>query len=198
MRSAAHFALIAAMALSGCARMTTEKPPIQVFPDMKRQPKYKSQAESGFFPDGRAARQPVPGTVAQGQLKGDEGYYTGAADGMYVGRNPLPITAELLARGQERYNVYCAPCHDRTGSGRGLVGQKSMWLANSLHDQRIKEMVDGELYQVVSYGRRSMPGYRFQIPAEDRWAIVAYVRALQRATSGTIEDVPADLRGELR
>jgi mono/diheme cytochrome c family protein len=193
-------AIVAAaiVVLAGCAGLSTDKPPIQVFSDMKRQPKYKPQESSGFFTDGRTDRSPVSGTVAVGRLNEDEGFHTGAAGGRYVGRNPLPITAATLARGQERYNIYCAPCHDRTGSGRGLVGQKSMWLANSLHDPRIKSMVDGEIYQVISLGRRSMPGYRFQIAAGDRWAIVAYVRALQRATSGTIEDVPADLRSELR
>ena len=165
---------------------------------MKNQPKFKGQAESDFFSDGRSGRRPVPGTVAIGQLKEDEGFYTGAKDGLYVGSNPLPINDELLTRGQERFNIYCAPCHDRTGSGRGMVGAKSMWLANSLHDDRAKQMVDGEIFQVISYGRRSMPSYRFQIPERDRWAIVSYVRALQRSTSGTIEDVPADLRGELR
>lgn len=191
-------AAAAAIFVAGCAGLSTEKPPIEVFPDMKRQPKYKPQESSSFFSDGRTDQRPVPGTVAVGRLNEDEGFHTGAAGGQYLGRNPLPITAETLTRGQERYDIYCAPCHDRTGSGRGLVGQKSMWLANSLHDPRIKSMVDGEIYQVIALGRRSMPGYRFQIEANDRWAIVAYVRALQRATSGTLGDVPADLRSELR
>ncbi len=183
----------------GCGlNLPSEKPPIQVFPDMKRQPKFKAQEENTFFRDGRSGRRPVAGTVAIGLLDADEGYRTGAEDGMYVAVNPRPIDRNLLKRGQERFNIYCAPCHDRTGEGRGIVGQKSLWLANSLHDIRIKSMVDGEIFHVISYGRRSMPGYRFQIPDDDRWAIVAYVRALQRATSGAIEDVPADLRSELR
>ena len=197
MRAGLLTALIA-LALAGCARMPTEDPPIQVFPDMKRQPKYMPQAAAGFFPDGRAARRPVPGAVARGDLRDDEGFYTGAVDGLYVGRNPLPLNAETLERGQERYNIYCGVCHDRAGEGKGLIGQKSMWLPTSLQDDRVKHMVDGEIFQVISHGRRSMPGYRFQIPERDRWAIVAYVRALQRATSATIDDVPADLRNELR
>ena len=184
--------------LAGCQGRTSRKPQLEVFPDMDRQLKFKAQTGSTLFADGRSNRRPVPGTVAQGQLKADDGYYTGEKDGMYVGKNPLEISEGLLARGQERFNVYCAPCHDRTGSGRGLVGVRSMWLANNIHDARIKEMVDGELYSVISYGRRAMPGYRFQIDERDRWAIVAYMRALQRTTSATIEDVPADLRRELR
>jgi hypothetical protein len=194
-----HYLLIAALvALAGCGRTTTTNPPIQVFPDMKQQPKLETQHSSDFFPDRRATRRPVPGTVAVGQLKEDEGFYTGIQNGMYVGRNPLGITEEVLVRGQERFNIYCAPCHDRAGTGRGIVSQRGVWPALSVHDDRIKNMVDGELFDVITHGRRTMPGYRFQISERDRWAIVAYVRALQRATSGTVEDVPADLRGELR
>lgn len=188
---------VAVLALGGCARMTRTSPPIEVFPDMDRQPRYDVQAASPFFPDGRASRMPVPGTVAQGQLRADEGFETGAVNGMYVGRNPLEINETTLARGQERFNIYCAPCHDRAGQGRGIVGQRSLWLASNLTDDRIRQMVDGELFHVATYGRRTMPAYRFQVPTEDRWAIIAYVRALQR-TTGTIEDVPQDLRGELR
>jgi len=194
----ATWALGAALLLAGCAGQTTRKPPIEIFADMKRQPKLEAQEASAFFADGRASRMPVAGTVAQGQLDEDPGFATGVENGMYVGRNPLPLDEAVLARGRERFEIYCAPCHDRAGTGRGIVGQRSLWLANSLHDDRIKEMVDGELYYVISNGRRTMPGYRFQIPERDRWAIVAYVRALQRATSGTIEDVPPDLRRELR
>jgi len=190
-------AVVAVLVLGGCAGTTSTNPPIEVFPDMDRQPRYDVQAASPFFADGRASRQPVPGTVAQGQLRADESWETGAIDGMYVGQNPLELNVETLERGQERFNIYCAPCHDRTGQGRGIVGQRSLWLATNLTDQRIRDMVDGELYHVATYGRRTMPGYRFQVPASDRWAIVAYVRALER-TSGTIEDVPADVRGDLR
>ncbi len=187
-----------AVLLSACAGQTSRKPQVEIFPDMKRQVKVKPQEASAFFADGRGSRAPVPGTVAQGRLDDDGPLATGAENGMYVARNPLPLDEKVLARGQERFNIYCAPCHDRTGSGRGIVGQRSSWPANNLHDDRIKAMVDGEIFQVITYGRRTMPGYRFQISEQDRWAIVAYVRALQRATSGTIEDVPEELRRELR
>ncbi len=189
---------MAVLLLGGCAGQTSRTPPIEIFSDMKRQPKLEAQEASPFFADGRAARPPVPGTVAQGALDEDPAFSTGVQDGLYVGRNPLPLTLEVLKRGQERFNIYCAPCHDRAGTGRGIVGQRGLWPANSLHDERLKQMADGEIFQVISYGRRTMSGYRFQISEHDRWAIVAYVRALQRATSGTIEDVPSDLRRELR
>ncbi len=194
----ATLGIASALALAGCAGQTSRKPPIEIFSDMKRQPKLEAQEAHAFFADGRASRMPPPGTVAQGQLDADAAFATGVENGVYVGRNPLPLNQQVLQRGQERYNVYCAPCHDRAGTGRGIVAQRGAWVANNLHDERIKQMVDGEIFQVVTYGRRTMPGYRFQISEQDRWAIVAYVRALQRATSGTIEDVPRDLRRELR
>jgi mono/diheme cytochrome c family protein len=118
---------------------------------------------------------------------------------MYVAKNPLKIDKQTLQRGQERFNIYCAPCHDQAGSGHGIVPTRTpSWLPTPLIEQRERNMVDGEIFTVISQGRRSMPSYRFQIPEQDRWAIVAYVRALQRSTDARIEDVPDELRGELR
>jgi mono/diheme cytochrome c family protein len=185
------------LALAGCGT-TTRKPPIEIFPDMDRQPKYKALAQSPFFADGRASRMPPPGTVAVGQLRPDESYFTGIQGNLYLGRNPRPIDRALLARGRERFEIFCAPCHDRAGDGKGIVATRTSWLAVNLHEERIVQMTDGELFHVVTYGRRTMPGYRFQISADDRWAIVAYIRALQRATQATLEDVPAELRKGVR
>ena len=191
--------LLPLLALAGCGGVTTRKPPIEVFPDMDRQPKYKPQAASTFFGDSRASRSAVAGTVAVGQLREDDAYETGISSGMYIGRNPLPMDAALLARGRERYDIYCAVCHDRTGSGRGIVPLRvPSWLPTNLSDERIRKMSDGELFNVSSDGRRTMPGYRFQIPVKDRWAIVAYVRALQRTREGTLADVPPELRQAVR
>ena len=187
------------LSLVGCGGVTTRKPPIEIFPDMDRQPKYKPQAASVFFSDGRASRSAIPGTVATGQLREDDGFETGISSGMYIGRNPLPMDAALLARGRERYDIYCSVCHDRTGSGRGIVPLRvPSWLPTSLLDERIRQMTDGELFNVSSDGRRTMAGYRFQIPVRDRWAIVAYVRALQRTREGTLADVPPELRPAVR
>jgi hypothetical protein len=195
MHSRTPYAVIAALAplallLAGCAGSTSRSTPIEVFADMDRQGKFKPQTARD--------QRPVPGTVAAGQLIEDDTYHTGQENGMYIARNPLPITKETLLRGQERFNIYCTPCHDGTGSGHGIVPLRSSWLPTNLREQRVRNMVDGEIYTVISKGRRSMPGYRFQIPEKDRWAIVAYVRALHRATDGRIEDVPNELRGELR
>jgi len=178
--AAIPLALIAA----GCSS-TSRRPPLEIMPDMKHQAKYLPQAGSPFFADGRASRRPVEGTVARGQWNDDA-------------TRPLPIDKATLERGQERFNIYCAPCHDRSGTGRGIVALRSSWLAGNLHDQRIRDMSDSQLFDTIAHGKRTMPGYRFQIEARDRWAIVAYVRALQRAWTGTLADVPPELRNELR
>ncbi len=191
--------LSSAFLLTGCTnrqRVTQ----IEIWDDMKRQPKVKAQQASAFFADGRANRAPVAGTVARGHLRDDSVFYTGMIDAeTYAGKNPVPITMDTLKVGQTKFNTYCSPCHDRTGSGKGIVALRTpAWQPTNLQDDRIKKMADGEIFTVISHGRRTMPAYRFQVTENDRWAIVGYLRALQRATSGTIEDVPADMRAELR
>jgi mono/diheme cytochrome c family protein len=181
--------LASTLVLFGCGTYSRH-PQIELIADMDHQPKYKPQTAAG--------QRPLPGTVAQGQLKADIVFSTGLENGMYTGKSPLPVTAELLARGQERFNIYCAPCHDQTGSGRGIVALRGNWLPTNLVDARARGMTDGEIFQVISNGRRSMPAYRYQVLERDRWAIVAYMRALERATAGTLDDVPPELRSELR
>jgi mono/diheme cytochrome c family protein len=181
--------LAGSLALLGCGTHSRH-PQIELISDMDHQPKVKAQSV--------AAQRPVPGTVAQGQLKADEMFTTGLEHGMYTGKLPVAVTAELVARGQQRFNIYCAPCHDQTGSGRGIVALRSNWLPTNLLEARARGMNDGEMFYVISNGRRSMPAYRYQVVESDRWAIVSYVRALQRATAGALEDVPPDLRSELR
>ncbi len=196
---AAAVLALAATALTGCSNFPSRQPPIWVWWDMKKQDKYKPQAESVFFADGRTSRAPVEGSVAQELYRPDTAFSTGInPDGTYVARNPLPVTKETLVQGQRKYDIYCAPCHDRTGSGRGIVPTKAVWVPGNLHDERIVNFVDGELYHVIANGRRSMPGYRYQISENDRWAIVAYIRALQRAWLGTMNDVPPELQGRIR
>jgi len=193
-RPAAFLLLLLA---AGCG-VTTRQTPVEVFSDMRRQPRYKPQGTSAFFTDRRASQGAVPGTVAVGQLRDDEAFETGMVSGKYVDRISAPVDAALLARGQERFDIYCAVCHDRTGSGRGIVPLRTSWLPTSLLDDRVLKMPDGELFSVATFGRRTMPAYRFQVSARDRWAIVAYVRALQLARRGTLADVPAELRSEVR
>jgi mono/diheme cytochrome c family protein len=192
--------VVAASSLLGaCSNFTSRQPPIWVWDDMKKQDKYKAQMSSAFFSDGRATRRPVEGTLAQEMYRADEPYATGvAADNTYVAKNPEPLNKATLLEGQAKFNIYCAPCHDRTGSGRGVVPLKATWVPGNLHDDRIVNYVDGEIFHVITMGRRSMPGYRFQVSEKDRWAIVAYVRALQRSWRGTMNDVPADLQAKVR
>jgi mono/diheme cytochrome c family protein len=190
--------IAAAVVLSGCAGQTSRNSPLIIFPDMDRQGRYEPQGKSSFFSDHRASRPAVEGTVARGMLKEDDVLYTGVVNNQWIGKNPLNIDMELLQTGQRRFNTYCSPCHDRTGQGRGVVGQRAMWIPTNLHEDRVKAFNDGEIFNVVTNGRRSMPSYKTQVTAADRWAIVAYVRALQRAGGSTAEDVPQELKADLR
>jgi mono/diheme cytochrome c family protein len=190
-------ALVIALLLSGCAGTPSRETPVEIFGDMAHQPKYKSQSASRFFPNGMANQGPVAGTVAVGHYAPEDVMATGVADGQYVGRMPIDVNPAVLRQGQAKFNTYCSPCHSRVGDGRGIVGTRSGWIASSLVDQRAMDMADGYLYHVITAGVRSMPAYNTQISVADRWAIVSYVRVLQKAHNGTSEDVPADMKGRL-
>lgn len=188
------------LVLSSCGLQKSREPQREVWDDMRRQEKFKPQQFSKVFPDGHASRRPPVGTVARGYLKADEVFKTGliSAD-TYVGKNPVAIDAGLLKLGQKRYNVYCTPCHDQAATGHGTVAAKApTFQPANLHDDRIKKSSDGEIFYVISNGKRTMPPYKFQVADErDRWAIVAYVRVLQRMSSGAIDDVPQAMRTSL-
>ncbi|MGC8792873.1 MAG: c-type cytochrome [Bryobacteraceae bacterium] len=179
-------AVILLVALAGCSR-TSRKPPLEIIPDMDRQPRFRVQGETNFFPDRRMSRPPVPGTVARGRLPSAP-----------TESSPLPWNMQTLERGRQRYEIYCTPCHDRTGAGRGMVAVRGKWPAGDLRETRLQQMSDREIFEVITNGRRTMPAYRFQIPEDDRWVIIAWVRVLQRAARGTLADVPPELRRELR
>lgn len=165
---------------------------------MYNQPRYKTLAESEFYPDGSSARPLPEGTVPRGFLKEDEVYYSGRlADGNFVTGFPFAVSLDLLRRGQERYNIYCSTCHDRAGSGNGFVVQRGYKQPPSFHIDRLRLMAPGYFYQVISEGFGVMPSYKYQIKPQDRWAIVAYLRALQYSQNATIEDVPAEERAQL-
>lgn len=198
MRQRIMWAVAGAIVLTGCAGQSTRQAPVTIFPDMDYQGRYDPQTDRKFFADRRASRTPVPGTVARGLLKEDNVVFTGVQNGQYIGKNPLTIDEQLMKTGQRRFNTYCTPCHDATGQGRGVVAQRATWIPTSLQDPRVKQFNDGEIFHVITNGRRSMPAYKYQIIENDRWAIVAYVRALQRTTAATIEDVPADQRTSLK
>jgi hypothetical protein len=175
----------AVMLLSGC-RM-----------DMHIQPKYLPYEATDFFADGREERQPVPGTVARGQLRLDELFYSGKVNGVEADQFPFPITRADLERGRERYNVYCTPCHDYTGSGRGMIVQRGFPQPPSYHTQRLRTAPVGHFYGVITNGFGAMYSYAARIEPADRWRIAAYIRVLQLSQNATVEQVPADQRAKL-
>ncbi len=180
-RAASILVLCCLAVLCGCWRgATSPRPPWHPNPNMDNQPKYRAQAASEFFADGATMRQPVPGTVARGELHEDTAFYTGFDDsGAPVATIPIEVDETLLARGQERYAIYCAPCHHQRGNGKGILWDRAQIQSADLHEQRLKDVPDGEMFDVVSNGLGLMSGYKYPIPPRDRWAIIAYVRQLQ-------------------
>jgi mono/diheme cytochrome c family protein len=168
------------LAAAGCRGWTSEKPPIHVNPSMDHQPKYRPQAASAFFYDGSAMRPPVPGTVARGELREDRAIYEGKDEtGKDLVRSPVETTPAVLARGAERFRIYCAPCHDARGNGKGILAAQGL-PTTSLHIDRLRTVEDGYLFDVITNGRGLMPSYRWPISPADRWAIIAHVREMQR------------------
>jgi hypothetical protein len=166
--------------------------------DMHDQPKYVPLRPSDFFEDGRSAR-PIPaGTVARGYLEADTALNTGkGADGMFIDAFPFPLTKEVFLRGQQRFNIYCTPCHDRTGAGLGVVVRRGFRRPPSYHIDRLRQAPNGYIFDVMTNGFGSMPDFSAEILPADRWAIIAYIRALQLAQQATVNDVPADARAQL-
>jgi mono/diheme cytochrome c family protein len=165
--------------------------------DMHDQPKIKPLAESDFFADHRGARPRVPGTVARGHLGEDEALNTGKVNGAPVETLPVPLTEELVRRGRERFETYCSPCHGRTGRGDGMVAQRGFKKPPSYHVDRLRAMPVGYFFDVMTNGFGAMSDYSAQVAIQDRWAIAAYVRALQLSENARSADVPADRRPEL-
>ena len=175
-------ALMSVLALSGCARgCTSSRPPIHPNPSMDDQPKVLAQTASEFFYDGSSMRQPVPGTIPIGGLKEDAAFFTGkGADGQFIATIPVPVNEALVERGHQRYTIYCQPCHDARGDGKGILFQRGNIPTASFHQEKILKYTDGQIFDVVTNGAGLMPGYRWPIPPADRWAIIAYVRELER------------------
>jgi mono/diheme cytochrome c family protein len=166
--------------------------------DMHDQPKYIPLRESSFFSDARSARPFVAGTVARGQLNDDVLLYTGKDDaGADATMFPMTIDAKVLERGQERFNIYCSPCHGRTGFGDGMVARRGYRAPPSYHQDRLRQAPVGHFFDVITNGFGAMPDYAAQVRPEDRWAIIAYIRALQLSENATISDVPADAQRQL-
>jgi mono/diheme cytochrome c family protein len=165
---------------------------------MHDQPKYTPLRASSFFADGRSARPVVAGTVARGQLRDDALLYTGKLNGAVATTFPLPLDAALMARGRERFDIFCAPCHGRTGVGDGMVVRRGYRRPPSLQEERLRNAPVGHFFDVITNGFGAMPDYATQIGVHDRWAIVAYTRALQLAGHATIGDVPPAERERLK
>ena len=194
------FIVVAVVSLAGFRGCTSTRSPIELFDDMVRQPKYKAQGRSAFFADGRTDR-PIPAnTVARGDLQVDDHRYRGKkADGSFARGFPaaLPVTHELMARGQQRYTIYCAPCHGAVGDGQGITKAYGMTATPTYHDDRLRQMAEGELFATITNGKNTMMPYADKLPADDRWAVIAYLRALQRSQDGRLDDVPAAARAQL-
>ncbi|MGH9430452.1 MAG: c-type cytochrome [Terriglobia bacterium] len=165
--------------------------------DMHTEPRYDPMAPSAFFADGRSERPLVPGTVARGHLRTDELLYTGQINGQLANVFPFPITRQDLERGRARYNIYCTPCHDYTGSGQGMVVHRGFPAPPSYHIQRLMQAPVGHFFDVMTNGYGTMYSYAGRVSVKDRWRIAAYIRTLQLSQAATLDDVPASERQKL-
>lgn len=216
------FAVVALVAFTGLRGHKFSRPPLELFPDMDVQPKVKPQQGSPFFADGRAARPPVDGTVPMGYAMpqhkphgGSVGLGTSPYNNIFFSSSPdyfdtgkmganwgtgLPfrMTPAAMNRGRERFGIYCAICHGDTGAGDGMAHKFGLGTVQSLLQERIRTMADGEIFNTISHGKNTMMGYGDRIQVPDRWAIIGYLRALQLSQGGaTLEDVPPDERAKL-
>ncbi|HEY5382828.1 MAG TPA: cytochrome c [Acidobacteriaceae bacterium] len=172
-------AMAAMLVLAGCRQ------------DMQDEPKFFPQRGTTFYPDGRSVRPQVENTVARSQGDEDSYFYTGIVNGKEGDGLPIPLIADTMARGQERFNIYCAPCHSRVGNGNGMIVQRGYRPAGDFHTDRLRHATLGHFFAVITNGYGSMPDYAAQIAPQDRWAIAAYIRALELSQDATPADVPA-------
>ncbi len=198
------------VSIAGFRGGKSRRPPIELFPDMDRQPKLRPQTHNSLFADQLSSRLPVEGTVPRSNptaLEGREIYSfednplnTGRVPGTtnFVETIPLPVTEQLLTRGQQRYVINCAPCHGASGDGKGITSKYNMLAMANFHDVRLVKMPDGEIFNTITYGKNLMGAYGPNVTITDRWAIVAYVRALERSRLASLDDVPEASRSTLR
>jgi mono/diheme cytochrome c family protein len=201
----------AVVGIAGFRGHLSRRPPLEIFPDMDRQLKLRPQQPNDFFANGVSSQLPPPGTVARGTpmwtVHGpvypyeDAPVNTGRVIGStnFVATNPLPVTEELLERGRARFDIYCAPCHGALGDGNGITKKLNLMPAvANLQDKRIVEMTDGEIFNTVTHGKNLMGAYGPLVSVEDRWAIIAYLRALQLSQVGSTNDLPPAERSMLK
>jgi mono/diheme cytochrome c family protein len=178
--------LAAGLTVAGCSQR------------MDVDPKNEPLSESGFFPYGQTVRPQVAGTVARESAGPNDTVYTGKVNGQYAGSIPLPLTRELLERGHQRFNIYCSPCHGRLGDGQGMIVQRGLQGPVSFHEQRFLDYPPGYFFDVITNGRGAMYPYGYRIAPRDRWAIIAYIRALQLSQNASVNDVPPDRLAQMR
>ena len=193
--------VVGLMLIAGCRGTPSKKPPVHPNLNMDFQPRFDPQEENDFFPDKRAMRKPVRNTVPRTknfeQLINPR-YAEGREEsGAYVKRIPHPVTLDFVKRGQERFNIYCSPCHGLAGDGQGIVIQYGYVPTPTFHSDQLRNVEDGYIYSVIKNGIRTMPAYGHLVPVEDRWAIVAYIRALQRSQHASAKDVPPEVLNQL-
>ena len=191
------------VAIAGKRGSLSRRPPIELFADMNRQPKLRPQTPDVFFADGRSSRTQIQGTIAREDTNFEDmpvntGHVTGTTN--FVETIPIEVTAKLMARGQQRFNINCAPCHGAQGDGRGITVRVGAMppTPKNLHDKTYVVMTDGELFNTITYGKNLMGPYGANVTVEDRWAIIAYLRALQLSQLGTLDDVPEQSRSTLK
>jgi len=164
---------------------------------MANQPKYDPLEPSAFFADGMSARQRVPGTIARGELVNDDFLHTGKMNGKDGDGFPFAVTNEVMNRGQERFNIYCSECHGRLGDGNGMIPSRGYRRPPTFHSDALRNAPTGHFFDVMTNGFGAMPPYNVQVPVEDRWKIIAYIRALQLSQNGTVNDLPPDQLAKL-
>ncbi len=190
----------AVVGVAGFRGSKSRREPIELFPDMNRQPKLRPQNTDVLFEDGRSSRMPIAGTIARGDRFQDIPVNTGREPGTtnFIDVIPVDVTAKLMARGQQRFTINCSPCHGAQGDGNGITKKYGMAVVANLHDKRIVELKDGEIFNTITYGKGLMGPYGPNVTVEDRWAIIAYLRALQLSQLGTMDDVPPQMRSTLK
>lgn len=190
--------VVSIVSIMGFRGSTFTEPPLEVFPDMDHQSKYKPQGTSAFFADGRTDRLPVEGTVARGQLKDDEFLHYGKDGEAWATGFPMPVTADLIREvGKPKYEIYCTPCHGGTGDGNGVTKARGMVVTPTYHDDRLRDMAEGEIFNTLTNGKGLMGYYKDKLSPEERWAVIAYMRILQRAQNASVDDVPQANRKDL-
>jgi mono/diheme cytochrome c family protein len=194
-------AVVAILSVAGLRGGLSRKPPLEVFADMDRQPKLRPQTTAAFagFADGLSSRLPVAGTVSRESYREADEFSVGKkADGSWVDAIPATVSRELVQRGRERYDIYCAPCHGLAGDGNGVTTKFGMAAVAKLHDERLIKMADGEIFNTISNGKNLMLPYADKLEPPDRWAVIAYVRALQLSRLGKKEEIPDAVRATLK